>query len=74
MFASRLHPLCCLAKAEIKSDFKHVFYSYIKILSIQGLVIILQFSHWFIIHDDETVISCFMSRHQMLKFSYSFKA
>ena len=39
-----------------------------------GLVIILRFSHWFIIHDDETVISYFVSRHQTLKFSYNFKA
>ena len=39
-----------------------------------GLVIILRFRHLLIIHDDETVISYFMPRHQMLKFSYNFEA
>ena len=39
-----------------------------------GLVIILRLSHRFIIHDDETVISYFMPRHQTLKFSYNSKA
>ena len=39
-----------------------------------GLVIIIRFSHRLIVHDDETVISYFMPRHQTLKFSYNFKA
>ena len=39
-----------------------------------GLVIILRFRHLLIIHDDETVISYFMPRHQTLKFSYNFEA
>ena len=39
-----------------------------------GLVIILRFRHLLIIHDDETIISYFMPRHQTLKFSYNFEA
>ena len=39
-----------------------------------GLVIIIRFCHWLIIHDDKTVISNFMPRHQMLKLSYNLKA
>ena len=50
------------------------FYIYIKKNVNYGLVIIVRFCHWLIIHDDETVISYFMPRHQMLKFSYNFKA
>ena len=34
----------------------------------------MRFCHWFIIHDDKTVISYFVPRHQTLKFSYNFKA
>ena len=39
-----------------------------------GLVIIIRFCHSLIIHDDETVISFYMPRHQTFKFSYNFKA
>ena len=39
-----------------------------------GLVIIIRFRHWFIVHDDETVISYFMPGHQTLKFLYNCKA
>ena len=39
-----------------------------------GLVIIIRFHHCLIIRKDETVISCFMPRHQTFKFSYNFKA
>ena len=39
-----------------------------------GLVIIIGFCHLLIIHDDKTLTSDFMPRHQMLKFSYNFKA
>ena len=35
---------------------------------------IIRFCHWLIIHNDKTVISYFMPRHQTLKFSYNFKA
>ena len=49
------------------------FYSYIK-KNHHGLVIIIRFRHWLIVHDDETVISYFMPRHQTVKFSYNFKA
>ena len=78
MFASRLHRLvnnlCCFAKTEIKSDFKSNFLQlYLKNVNY-GLVIIIRFCHWLIIHDDETVIIYFMPRHQTLKFSYNFKA
>ena len=37
-------PLCCVAKTEIKSDFKCVFYSYIKNVNY-GLVINIRFCH-----------------------------
>ena len=50
------------------------FYSYIKKKVNYGLVIILRFCHWLIVHDDKTVISYFMPRHQTLKFLYKFKA
>ena len=30
--------------------------------------------YWLIVHDGKTVISYFMPKHQMLKFSYNFKA
>ena len=78
MFASRLHRLvnnlCCFAKTETKSDFKSNFLQlYLKNVNY-GLVIIIRFCHWLIIHDDETVIIYFMPRHQTLKFSYNFKA
>ena len=38
-----------------------------------GLVIIIRFCHRLIIHDDKTVISYFMPRHQTFKFSYNLK-
>ena len=50
------------------------FYSYILKHVNYGLVIFIRFRHLIIIHDDETVISYFMPRHQTLKFSYNFKA
>ena len=50
------------------------FNSYIKKNVNYGLVIIIWFCHCLIIHNDETVISYFMPRHQTLKFSYNFKA
>ena len=50
------------------------FYSCIVKNVNYGLVIIIWFCHWLIIHDDKTVISYFMPRHQTLKFSYNFKA
>ena len=43
------------------------FYSYIKIVNY-SLVIIIPFCHWLIIHDDKTIISYFMPRHQTVKF------
>ena len=49
-------------------------YSYIKKIVNYGLVIIIQFLHWLIAHDDETVISYIMPRHQTLKFSNNLKA
>ena len=39
-----------------------------------GFVIIIRFCHGLIVHDDETVISYFMPRHQTLKFLYNSKA
>ena len=42
---SRQQPLCCVAKREIKSDFKRGFYSYIKEIAHYDLVIILRFYH-----------------------------
>ena len=39
-----------------------------------GLDIIIRFCHWLIIHDDKTVISYFMPRHQTLTFLYNFEA
>ena len=33
-----------------------------------GFVIIIRFSYWLIIHDDKTIVSYFMPRHQKLKF------
>ena len=50
------------------------FYRYIKKNVNYGLVIIIRFRHRLIVHDDETVISDFMPRHQTLKFTYNFKA
>ena len=50
------------------------FYSYIKKNNNYGLVIIIRFRHWLIVHDDEPVISYFMPRHQTVKVSYNFKA
>ena len=46
---------------------------YLKLVNY-GLVIIIRLCHWLIIHDDKTVISYFMPGHQMLNFSYNFKA
>ena len=43
--SSSKQPLCCFAKTEIKSDFKCVFYSYIKKNVNYGLVIIIRFCH-----------------------------
>ena len=72
--SSSLQPLCWFAKTEIKSDFKFVFLQlYLKNVNY-GLAIIIRFRHWLIVHDDETVISDFMPRHETLKFSYKFKA
>ena len=51
-----------------------MFFTVILINVNYGLVIILRFRHLLIIHDDETVISYFMPRHQTLKFSYNFEA
>ena len=42
---SSLQPLCCFAKIEIKSDFKFVFYNYIKKIVNYGLVIIIPVYH-----------------------------
>ena len=44
-------------------------YSYIKKNVNYGLVIIIRFCHWLIIHDDKTVISYYMPSHQTFKFS-----
>ena len=79
MFASRLHPLvnnlCVVLQNGYKIRFLNVlFYSYIKKNVNYRLVIIIRVCHWLIIHDDETVISYFMPRHQTFKFAYNFKA
>ena len=58
----------------MKSDFKCVFYSYIKKNVNDGLVIIIWFCHRLFFHDDKTIISYFMPSQQTLKFSYNFKA
>ena len=50
-----------------------VFTVIFKINVNYDLVIIVRFCHLLIVHDDETVISYFMPRHQTLKFSYNFK-
>ena len=39
-----------------------------------GLVIIIRFCHKSNIHDDKTINSYFMPRHQTLKFSHNYKA
>ena len=39
-----------------------------------GFVISIRFCHRLIIHNDKTIISYFMPRHQTFKFSYNFKA
>ena len=54
--------------------FNVFYYSYSKKNVNYGLVIIIRFRHYLIVHDDETVISDFMPRHQTLKLSYNFKA
>ena len=79
MFTSRLHRLvnnrCVdLPKRWWNQILNVFFYSYIKNIVNYGLVIIIRFRHWLIVHGDESVIIDFMPRHQTLKFSYNFKA
>ena len=56
-----------------KNRFKMCFYSYVKKCHLR-FSHKYTFCHWLIIHDDKTVLSYFMHRHQTLKFSYNFKA
>ena len=77
MFASRLYRLvnnlCVVLSKRRWNQILNVFLQlYLKNV-IYGLVIITRFSHWLIIHDDETVISYFMPSHQTLQFLYNFK-
>ena len=79
MFASRLHRLvnnlCVVLPKRRSNQILNVFFTVILKKNVNnGLVIIIQFCHWLIIHDDETVISYFMPSHQKLKFLYNFKA
>ena len=64
-----------------KDTIKFKIFSYIKKYQLWFLIILtIFFSHIYtslsliIIHDDKTVISYFIPRHQTFKFSYNFKA
>ena len=78
MFASRLHllanNLCVVLPNGDKNKILNACFFHLYLKVNYGLVIIIRFCHWLIIHDDKTEISYIMHRHQTLYFSFNFNA